>query len=68
MKRETLQQFVARGGRIEIVHYRAFEDIDKIPTVGMRDLIQNGRQLAHRARQAGIASGVARRRQAGLSS
>jgi hypothetical protein len=61
MKRESLPEFLARGGAIKKVYYRTIDEVVVPAPGGMRKVINNGRQLAYNARQAGIASGAARR-------
>lgn len=65
--KESIEQFLARGGKIERGEYSTFEASGEVPPPGgLRTVISNGRALAFLRRQAGIASGAARREKARL--
>lgn len=67
MSQESISNFLARGGVIERVHYKAIEDVPPLQAwgkEGMRRVINAGRRGTYFARQAGIKSGEARRAKA----
>ncbi len=64
--KETIGQFLARGGIIEKVRYATLEELEgeEIPVYGMRTSINSGFRNSEKARQMGIASGKVRRENA----
>lgn len=66
MTRETIEAYLNRGGKIIKINYKTFEQVTMPTPGGMREIIENQRFMTHKAREAGLASGVARRAKAAL--
>lgn len=52
MKRETMNEFLARGGVIERIHYKTLAELEgvEIPSHSMRDVINKGHRAASLAK------------------
>ena len=62
--RESIEEFLARGGSVQKIYYKSFAEVAAMKKGDLKAISYQWKRSVHMAKQAGKASGAARRAKA----